>query len=57
MNLRSVFMIIDLQCDNCNKQTTCKWFDLLDKFNPDKRNPVGVDLEFKNCQEYDEVKI
>lgn len=50
-------MIIDLQCDNCNKQTTCKWFDLLDKFNPDKRNPVGVDLEFKNCQEYDEVKI
>ncbi len=49
-------MIIDLKCLDCNKQTTCKWFDLLDKFNPDRRNPVGVTLKFVSCEEFDEVQ-
>ena len=50
-------MIIDLQCDNCNKQTTCKWFDVLNKFDPDKRNPIDVDLQFIRCTEFDEVEL
>lgn len=49
-------MIIDLKCNDCNKQTTCKWFDILNKFDPDKRNRIGVDLQFINCEEYDEVQ-
>ncbi len=49
-------MIIDIKCPDCKKQTTCKWYDVLAKFDPDKKTPISVDMQFICCQEYEEVE-
>jgi len=50
-------LIINQRCQDCTKQTICKWYNVLEKFNPEKKNYIDIDLEFVRCSEFEEVKI
>ncbi len=47
-------MIENYICLNCKKFTICKWVNVIDKFDEEKKNPVGVTIEIKNCVEFEE---
>ena len=47
--------IVNHKCLECEKNQVCKWADLIEKFSEDKKNPVGVEIEIKNCIEFQEA--
>lgn len=45
-------MITNYKCDNCSHQTICKNKSTLDKFNPDSKKFIGIDIIMENCIDF-----
>ena len=43
-------------CIQCNHDTICKIQDKIVVFDDDAKKPLGVDIEIKNCTNFEEAK-
>ncbi len=48
-------MIKNFICMECKKFAVCKWMGHIDRFNQEKKDPVGVTITVNECEEFEKL--